>query len=153
MNYRHACVIDTRGYYQNFVQIRAEQNEAGEMEDKIYQYVLKTGESLLEVSPPGSFVRARWNGKAWEEGATQAEIEAWQQENPAPPEPVPTEEQVRLAALETQVTDTQMALAETYEQADMQNTDVLMATAEVYEKLLTLEGRLAALEGGANGNG
>lgn len=153
MNYRHACVIDTKGYYKDFVQIRSEQNEDGEMEDRIYEYVLKPGESLLEVSPPGSFVRARWNGTAWEEGATPAEIEQWERENPAPPEPEPTEEQKRLAALEDQVTDTQVALVETYEQADTQNTDVLMATAEVYEKLLALEGRLAALEGGAANNG
>ena len=54
----------------------------------------------------------------------------------------------RVASLESQITDTQMALAENYEQTDASNTDLLMATAEVYENLLALQDRVSALEGG-----
>ena len=54
---------------------------------------------------------------------------------------------------DTQATTIMLAQAEAYEQADRQNTDILMALAEVYEILLTLQERVAALEGGVQENG
>ena len=72
----------------------------------------------------------------------------------------------RIASLELQMTDAQMALveayeaadeqatvimlaqAEAYETADRQNTDALLALAEVYESMLALQARVTALEGG-----
>jgi len=64
-----------------------------------------------------------------------------------PVNPGPTMSE-RVASLESQITDTQMALVENYEQTDASNTDLLMATAEVYENLLALQERVSALEGG-----
>ncbi|WP_278941253.1 hypothetical protein [Anaerotruncus colihominis] len=77
----------------------------------------------------------------------------------------------RIASLELQMTDAQMALveayeaadeqatvimlaqAEAYETADRQNTDALLALAEVYESMLALQARVEVLEGGEKANG
>ena len=55
----------------------------------------------------------------------------------------------RLAALEQQTTDAQLALVEAYEQSDRQNTALLLAATELFESLLALGERVTALEGGA----
>lgn len=55
----------------------------------------------------------------------------------------------RLASLEQQTTDAQIALVEAYEQSDRQNTDLLLAATELFESLLALGERITALEGGA----
>ena len=172
MDYKYSCVVDANNLYKTFVLIYLETDEDGEIRETISGYELAEGERLLEVSPPSNLVKPRWNGEAWEEGATPEEIEAWEQENPPLdfPDFGPTQDQ-RIAALEQQVTDAQMAIAESYEtadtqattimlaqaeayeQADRQNTDILMALAEVYEILLTLQERVAAREGGVQENG
>ena len=98
------------------------------------------------------FIKPAWNSPAWIESATSEEIEAWEAEHPAP-SPAPPSESERIASLETQMTDAQMALVEAYEATDGQNTDDLLALAEVYESMLALQARVEALEGGEQVNG
>lgn len=156
MSHRHCCVIDAEGLYKTLVLVITKPNMEGHEQEFIEHYRLADGETIIDArAPGGNLCKPRWNGKAWEESATPEEIEAWQLEKDenAPPLPAGPTLPERVGSLEDQMTDTQLALVDTYEQADAANTDVLMATAEVYEKLLALEGRLAVLEGGANANG
>lgn len=154
MDYKYSCVVDADNLYKTFVivYLEPEPGENGEVRETVSGYELAEGERLLEVSPPSNLVKPRWNGEAWEEAATAEEVEEWKKEQPPFDRPAVglTQEQ-RLAALEQQTTDTQMALVETYEQADKQNIDLLLATAEIYESMLALQERVAALEGGTQG--
>ena len=171
LDYKYSCVVDVDNLYKTFVLVYLEPGENGEVRETISGYELAEGERLLEVSPPSNLVKPRWNGSVWEEGATPEEIAEWESQNPPLdlPDAGPTQDQ-RIAALEQQVTDAQMAIAESYEtadtqattimlaqaeayeEADRQKTDILMALAEVYEILLTLQERVAALEGGVQEN-
>lgn len=63
-----------------------------------------------------------------------------------------TSRELRDIEIETQITDTQMAVVESYEYADEQNTNTQLAMTEVFEYMLSLEKRLVVLEGG-NTNG
>lgn len=53
-----------------------------------------TGEDIIEKICPDSLFKPRWNGEAWEEGATQEYIDSLTAQ---PPEPTETE---RIEALE-----------------------------------------------------
>lgn len=156
MSYRHCCVIDAEGKYKTLVLVITEPDADGQEQERIEHYKLAEGERLIDTHTPGEkLCKPRWNGDTWEESATKAELDAWEQEKAenAPPLPAGPTLPERVDTLEEEMTDAQVALAETYEQTDAQNTDVLMATAEVYESLLTLQERVAALEGGASANG
>ena len=87
-----------------FVKFTFERQEGG-MVEQIQHYTLAEGESLVPVTDkcrlptrrfsfnsPG-FIRPKWNGKAWVEGATASEITAWEAEHPAtePPQPDPVD--------------------------------------------------------------
>ena len=178
MDYKHCCVIDAQDRYKTLVLVVNEPDETGELQEIVQYYTLSEGERLIDAAPPvmrphasaDGFIKPAWNSPAWIESATSEEIEAWEAEHPAPP-PAPPSESERIASLEAQMTDAQMALveayeaaddqattimlaqAEAYETADRQNTDALLALAEVYESMLALQARVEALEGGEQVNG
>lgn len=178
MDYKHCCVIDAQNRYKTLVLVVNEPDETGELQEIVQYYTLSEGERLIDAAPPvmrphagaDGFIKPAWNSPAWIESATSEEIEAWEAEHPAP-SPAPPSESERIASLETQMTDAQMAMAEAYEAADeqattimlaqaeayetadRQNTDALLALAEVYETMLALQARVEALEGGEKANG
>lgn len=67
MNYKHCCVIDTNGYYRDLVLV---------VDGTIQYYSLNKGETLIDAPTPADFIKPRWNGKEWTEGATAEEIAA-----------------------------------------------------------------------------
>lgn len=160
MDYKHCCVIDAQNRYKTLVLVVNESDETGEIQERVQYYTLLEGERLIDTAPPvmrphagaDGFIKPAWEGSEWIESATSEEIEAWEAEHPAPP-PGPPSESERIASLETQMTDAQMALVEAYEATDGQNTDDLLALAEVYESMLALQARVEALEGGEQVNG
>lgn len=102
MDYKHMCVLDAAGYYATYVLVA----------DGVAQYyTLTDGQILLDALPPSGFVRPKWDGKGWTEGATPEEIAAWEAAHPPPPpidpQPDPTE---RIAELEQQVADLTAAI-------------------------------------------
>ena len=96
---RHCSVIDAKGEFVTFVlvQMHDQTNERGETESvqEIKSYSLKDGEQLVDASPPSmrqhagstGFISPIWDGSQWAETATADEIEAWEQEHPAPEVP------------------------------------------------------------------
>ncbi|MCI2105105.1 MAG: hypothetical protein LKK00_00070 [Intestinimonas sp.] len=80
MNYKHCCVINAAGYYQTLVLVLLPDGE----DQQIQGYTLKSGESFIDTAPPSGFVKPRWDGSAWAEGATAEEIAAWGAKNPGP---------------------------------------------------------------------
>ena len=98
MSYRHACVVDAQGDYKTLVLVLTEQDEQGAQRDEIQYYTLGDGESLVDAAAPSTrpyagaegFVKPRWDGAGWTEGATAEEVATWEQEHPAPPAPEPT---------------------------------------------------------------
>lgn len=74
--YKHSCVIDADWNYVTLVLVYTK-NERNEAIEEIQHYTLKSGERLLDVSPPGNFIKARWNGLSWEEAASQEEKDAY----------------------------------------------------------------------------
>lgn len=78
-NNPHRCVIDRDGYYVTFV-LLVEQDDGSTAP---YSYSLKSGESLIETSPPSNMITPRWINGGWREMATPEQIEA------AKPEPLP----------------------------------------------------------------
>lgn len=81
--YRHACVIDKDGRYTTVVLIISAQHIDGELKDELQNYELADGESLVNTPRPLDFIKARWNGQAWEEAATPEEITAAEAEHVA----------------------------------------------------------------------
>ncbi|MNK90322.1 hypothetical protein D3C87_1103680 [compost metagenome] len=68
----------------------------------------------------------------------------------ANPEQSPEE---KLAAAEAEITNTQVALADTYEQllkSQEETTQTQIALTDVYETLISLQEELAALKGGSS---
>lgn len=123
--------------------------QAGGMVEQIQGYTLAEGESLVArtdacrqpipkpyVGAPG-FVRPRWDGAAWVEGATEAEIIAWELEHPAP-ETITWEPEH--PAPETTgpdgLTQTQLAVAELAQVVEDNNTANQLAIAELAEALM-----------------
>lgn len=153
MNYKHMCIIDAHNMFVGFVVAYA----SGNSDDyTIPGRELEDGERLLEIPHPGEMVKPYWTGSKWEEYATPEEVEEWDEQRREEESvwgesfgPGQTQEQ-RLTALEQQTTDTQLALAETYEQSERQSADLMFATAELYESMLALQERVAALEGGVH---
>ena len=148
-DYKHYCVVDAENRYKTLVLASKENGQ-----EEIQHYNLAEGERLLDAPAPGGpFCKPRWTGTAWEESATAEEIESWKKENfghesempPVNPGPTMSE---RIAALEKQLTDAQMAMVEIYEQTEKTSTDIMLAQAETYEKALALETRIETLEGG-----
>ncbi len=102
MEYKHSCVIDAENYYKTLVLVFLEPSGV----ENIQYYTLGENESLLDVKPPTEYVRAKWNGTDWEEGATPEEIEQWEKDHPAPPTPGPSETELlreQVAALQEQI--------------------------------------------------
>lgn len=115
------------GDSDTFIKFTFEWQEGG-MIEQIQDYTLGEGESLVLVTEeckqpttkvyvgtPG-YIRPRWNGTAWVEGATAEEIAVWEAENPAPvfvQRPTPEEDtdalmvdhEYRLTLLELGVTN------------------------------------------------
>ena len=159
-DYKYCSVIDSQNRYKTLVLVFNALDETGETQEKIQYYTLLEGECLVDAPPPmmrpyagaDGFVRPAWDGSEWRESATSGEIETWETEHPAPPR-VPLSKNERITALETQMTDAQIALTENYETADGQNTDAMLALAEVYETMIALQTRVASLEGGGKTNG
>lgn len=65
MVYRHACVINKEGFYREFVLI---------VDGSVQGYDLLNGETLVNMFVPSGFIKPRWNGSEWIEGATVEEI-------------------------------------------------------------------------------
>ena len=112
MNYKHSCVVDAKFIYKTLVLVLLTQADQGEEQEwKVQNYTLAEGEQLIDTAPPimrphagaAGFVSPKLDAdtSSWIEGATEAEIAAWEAEHPAPelPESVPTAEE-RLTALE-----------------------------------------------------
>lgn len=104
MEYKHYCVIDENSYYIDLVLARGTGAD-----QTIDNYTLSSGEYLLETAPPGGFVRPKWNGESWEEGATTEEITEWEAQQPPPIAPPPNPA-ARIAELEQQVADLTAAI-------------------------------------------
>ena len=110
-----AYVIDAEGFCVDFVRVDFVPNydENGPCEgthEEVYYRKMREGESLVyEPTPtirthagtPG-ILKFRWNGAAWEEGATPEEIAAWEAEHPVPPPDPPTVED-RVKLVEAQI--------------------------------------------------
>ena len=160
MDYKYYSVIDVQDRYKTLVLAVNEPDETGEAQEKIQCYTLLEGERLIDAAPPvmrpyagaDGFIRPAWNGTEWHESAVGEEITEWEAGHPAPT-PAPPSESERIASLEIQMTDAQIALTENYETADGQNTDAMLALAEVYETMIALQTRVASLEGGRKTNG
>lgn len=100
------CVVDADGYYIDIVSMYDPQ---GNKLDKPYHHTPIEGERLLETDMPprrqfaggAGFVRPRWINSGWIEGATDAEIAAWEAENPAPelPPKQPTQGDINSQAI------------------------------------------------------
>ena len=153
MNYKHMCIVDAQNMFVDFVVAYANEDSS---EFFIPERELEDGERLLEIPHPCEMVKPHWTGDAREEYATPEEVEErngqrrkeesiWGESF----DPGPTQDQ-RLAVLEQQTTDTQLALAESYEQSEQQNADLMLATAELYESMLALQRRIEILEGGVH---
>lgn len=107
MNYKHACVIDSAGFYKTLVLVISEKDESGKVQQKIQSYTLKEGESVLDASLPvwkpyvgaDGHIKPRWDGKQWVEGASSDEISAWEQQHPAPKPAPPTIDEVNTQAI------------------------------------------------------
>jgi len=134
-------VIDSQGFYVTFVLVTSESNYEGDKEN-IYCYSLKTGESLLHISPPTNMVIPRWTGTEWEETATPEEIEEAErkryEEAGLPYPPVPVEPQKTVAELEEELTLTQLGIAEAFEKALQAQADAdtaLLGIVEIYEMI------------------
>lgn len=102
--YRTYCVVDAKGYYITLVNATVEISESKKEEVIHVEYrEMQAGESLVlrtdECRQPtlkpyagaAGFVKSMWDGTAWVEAATAAEIAAWEKAHPAPPVPPPTE--------------------------------------------------------------
>lgn len=160
MQYKHCCILDTQGVYKGLALVLLEPDETGKLQEKVQHYTPSEGESLIEAPIPmmrlyagaDGFIRPAWNGTEWHESAAGEEITEWEAGHPAPP-PAPPSKNERITALETQMTDAQIALTENYETADDPNTDAMLALAEVYETMIALQTRVASLEGGGKANG
>ena len=77
--------------------------------ERIDSYRLQPGETLLDAPAPEGFVRPRWDGRAWTEGATAEQIAQWQASQPPQPDhqPDPLE---RAAQLQGQLDNLYSAL-------------------------------------------
>lgn len=103
IGYHYACVIKD-GKYHEFVIV----NEFDDGTEEVYAYTLQDGESLIEAMPPlqkihaesDGFIVPAWNGTEWVEGATDEEIAQFNNENPAPEPPEPTEQEQMRADIE-----------------------------------------------------
>ena len=151
MDYKYMCIIDAHDIFIDFVV-----SYIDEASGELFAPKLEVGKRLLEAPHPGEIVKPHWTGSEWEEYATPEEVEErngqrrkeesiWGESF----DPGPTQDQ-RLAVLEQQTTDTQLALAESYEQSEQQNADLMLATAELYESMLALQRRIEILEGGVH---
>lgn len=151
MSYKHACVVDRQNQFVEFVVCYFNGKDW-----EISGYEMQEGERLVDAPYPFELVKPYWTGSKWEEYATPEEVEEWDEQRQEEEsvwgesfDPGQIQEQ-RLTALEQQTTDTQLALAETYEQSERQSADLMLATAELYESMLALQERVAALEGGVH---
>jgi len=96
MKYKYCCVIDSNGYYKEFVVVCI--NEDGT--ETVYSYEMQEGESLIECSlapvkkdhaESEGFIKPKWNGSEWVEGATDEETAEWNELHPAPESPTDDE--------------------------------------------------------------
>lgn len=98
---KYYCVTDADGFYKDLVLAQLVKDESGAEVEQIQDYTLAEGDSLVLVTDerrqptlkvyvgaPG-YIRPRWNGTVWVEGATHKERVAWELEHPAPPPPPP----------------------------------------------------------------
>ena len=131
----HRCVVDAEGFFVKFVSMYDPQ---GNKLEQPYRYKMQEGERLVDSDYPpqemqwvnGAVVgilRGRWDDEtaAWAEGATAAEITAWEAEHPAP-EPTGPDE----------LTQTQLAVAELAQVVEDNNTANQLAVAELAEALM-----------------
>lgn len=99
VGYKHCCVVDAQGHYVTLVLVLLEENEEGQVEERVQYYALQEGERLVEAGPPtarpyagaAGFVSPVWDDGAWTEGASEEEIATWEAEHPAPELPEPPE--------------------------------------------------------------
>lgn len=106
MDYKYSCVIDSEGFYKEFVivdTIVETDPETGHTEtvESVSHYTMQEGENLIdcECAPlrkvhaeADGFIKPKWDGTEWVEGATEEEIAEWNEEHPAPEIPDESEE-------------------------------------------------------------
>lgn len=90
MDYKYRCVIDSNGNYDRLVLAEL----SGADEPQVQGYVLADGQQLVDAPPPAcrqyagapGMIAPVWVAEttAWAEGATTAEIAAWEAEHSAP---------------------------------------------------------------------
>lgn len=98
---KYYCVTDADGFYKDLVLAELVKDESGAEVEQFYHHEPTEGDSLVLVTDerrqptlkvyvgaPG-YIRPRWNGTVWIEGATHKERVAWELEHPAPPPPPP----------------------------------------------------------------
>lgn len=90
---------DREEFYKTLVLVLLEPDDTGQTVEKIQYYKFNEGERLIEAATPSNYVRPRWDGEAWVEGAIPEEIAAWEQEHLAPSPPMPTLKQQQFATL------------------------------------------------------
>lgn len=141
MEHKFCCVIDKKGFYKEFVVVHIVDDI-----EEVYHYEMQEGETIIERNntprfkchaESEGFIKPKWNGSEWVEGATDTEIAEWNEEHPAPEpvEPEPTEIEI----LQDEVTALQLALVEQYEvnlalQEEVTNTQ--LALVELYEGVM-----------------
>lgn len=95
MNYKHCCVVDAGQIYKTLVLVKIETDlETGGTRETVQHYSLQPSEKLIDAKAPAlrphagaaGLVRPRWDPDTsqWMEGAKEAEIAAWETENPDP---------------------------------------------------------------------
>lgn len=135
MDYKYACVVDADGNYKTLVLVLLEQGAEGQCKWNIQHYTLQEWERLIDTAAPithpyagaDGFILPSWNKalQKWVEGATAEEIAAWEAEHPAP-EPPPMSE----------LTMTQLAVAELAQAVEDNNTANQLAVAELAEAMM-----------------
>ena len=92
MAYKHACVVDARGYYVNFVLVHLEEDRNGNTVERVDTHIMADGEQLLDAKPPaGRFAHPLWDGSDWTEGGTEEEVAAWEAAKPVPVPAAPSD--------------------------------------------------------------
>lgn len=60
----------------------------------ISDFVEEVGDNMTTEPLLIGYVKAKWTGREWIEGATDDEIKAWEESQPKPPTPVKTNEEL-----------------------------------------------------------
>ena len=110
IGWTHMYVLDSNNIKTNFVAGDLYRNALGEERYEPERYIKKEGETFLpydfnnqpiDRTHTGSsgFVKNKWTGSEWVEGATPEEIAAWELDHPAPPAREPSVTEINTQAI------------------------------------------------------